>query len=348
MAKKMKAAFEEAPVPMTSSACEAAFGGDRSGEAWDPDVGARVWYLGMGPTIIGTVEERTRTGAMVKWPRGSSKWYGLDEIRPEIESKDRPSEAIPFGISADCIRVNAVVETDDGHVGRIVSARAGNPNIAIVRACEPVSTGYKVSRVRYADGIEVRCPHMAPCSADAPKCTHPFHEKMSFRLANDDGRYVEWCGRCGSFRRSIEGTWLAPAHDHGRERAKDRVDPKTWAVDYEGLDPGIRETVRWLVANGFATTDSGDGVSKNPAIYEDVLEYPHVFMLVDPADMVSEAQRLRSLVGDMGWIEATYSPDDKTGILSWTHVNDQRTAILRIASGAADSSRADNEGTKSQ
>ena len=33
-------------------------------------------------------------------------------------------------------------------------------------------------------------------------------------------------------------------------------------VPYDELDPGIRETVRWLNKHLFKTTDSGDGVSK--------------------------------------------------------------------------------------
>ena len=34
------------------------------------------------------------------------------------------------------------------------------------------------------------------------------------------------------------------------------------ALDYNTLDPGIREVVRGLVSLGYDTTDSGDGVSK--------------------------------------------------------------------------------------
>ena len=59
-------------------------------------------------------------------------------------------------------------------------------------------------------------------------------------------------------------------------------------IDYNDLDPGIREVVWWLRSHGFHTTDSGDGVSKwaNPPEWmapEDeqcgVLRVPHVFMV---------------------------------------------------------------------
>jgi hypothetical protein len=45
--------------------------------------------------------------------------------------------------------------------------------------------------------------------------------KMSFTLA-DTSRYVEWCQRCGSFRRSVWDTWRAP--EQRRERAQDLPD----------------------------------------------------------------------------------------------------------------------------
>lgn len=58
--------------------------------------------------------------------------------------------------------------------------------------------------------------------------------------------------------------------------------PGPWAqlaegLDYETLDSGIRETVRWLRTNGIDTTDSGDGVSKKQ---EDgcTIPWPHVFV----------------------------------------------------------------------
>lgn len=57
-------------------------------------------------------------------------------------------------------------------------------------------------------------------------------------------------------------------------------------VDYEKLDPGIREFVRFLNLNYFKTCDSGDGSTKpseNPEMvpYDDYLPYPHAVVKCD-------------------------------------------------------------------
>ncbi len=95
------------------------------------------------------------------------------------------------------------------------------------------------------------------------------------------------------------------------------------------LDPGIRRTVVCLLANGFRTTDSGDGVTKIAADPSralsaggEVLDEPHVFMLVDSAMMVGEAHRLVHLLSRHGrltddvTIEVSYSPRDCVAILA--------------------------------
>lgn len=109
------------------------------------------------------------------------------------------------------------------------------------------------------------------------------------------------------------------------------------------LDPGIRETVKFLRQNGFCTTDSGDGYSKvqrakeeDPGRYAssvDALPYPHVFMSVPPDSMVSEAARLWKVIstrvkrnafvpgGDAN-IEVMYSPIDGEAVLSLLGVDD--------------------------
>lgn len=46
-------------------------------------------------------------------------------------------------------------------------------------------------------------------------------------------------------------------------------------MNYDELDPGIREKVRAIHDLGYHTTDSGDGVSK-PADAEGVLPFPHI------------------------------------------------------------------------
>lgn len=82
------------------------------------------------------------------------------------------------------------------------------------------------------------------------------------------------------------------------------VDP----IDLEPLDPGIRETVRFLREHGFDTCDSGDGATKfvdprwrvDGKLPEEVLDFPHVAMRVRPGDLVSEADRLLGLLTSIG------------------------------------------------
>jgi hypothetical protein len=120
--------------------------------------------------------------------------------------------------------------------------------------------------------------------------------------------------------------------------------PADDAIDFDALDPGIRAVVRWLRRNGFNTCDSGDGESKltrfdlEPADIACALTYPHVFMVVEPADMlVPEADRLRALVEGAGlqvlaigearsggWahIEARYDPANGVGLIALLNVHD--------------------------
>jgi hypothetical protein len=92
--------------------------------------------------------------------------------------------------------------------------------------------------------------------------------------------------------------------------------------DYEQLDPGIRETVRYLHGCGFITTDSGDG-SKYP---EMECAIPQPMVVCDLTDqtgeysgsVVVEACRLQSDLDDLepGWhVELTYSPQDNLCLL---------------------------------
>lgn len=111
------------------------------------------------------------------------------------------------------------------------------------------------------------------------------------------------------------------------------LDTSTWAVDYGALDPGIRNLVRWLVSNGFATTDSGDGISKRPATIDNpdgdacAESEPNVYMLVDLDKLVSEADRLLALLGNVSdllpQIQASYDPLDKTGIIALHGIDDK-------------------------
>lgn len=77
---------------------------------------------------------------------------------------------------------------------------------------------------------------------------------------------------------------------------------------YDGLDPGIVDTVRFLHENGFDTCDSGDGRHKfsSPAwqvdgqVPDEVLDFPHVAIRVNPDRMIGDADRLAGLLEGIG------------------------------------------------
>jgi hypothetical protein len=107
-------------------------------------------------------------------------------------------------------------------------------------------------------------------------------------------------------------------------------------IDINELDPGIRETVRWLRGHSFETVDSGDGVSKAGEYGEgDYLPFPHVAMLCTPETLIYEADRLRDLLEEQGapmvvvdpetdvHIEASYSPLDGQAVLMLSNVDDK-------------------------
>jgi hypothetical protein len=113
-------------------------------------------------------------------------------------------------------------------------------------------------------------------------------------------------------------------------------------INYDELDPGVRNLVRWLrhPDHCFYTTDSGDGVSK----FKDdpdyaALPYPHVVIVVDDhSELCREADRLRQLLWiDHGIeakpmgpeddfcepnIQATYDPTDGTAVIILVNVDD--------------------------
>lgn len=101
-------------------------------------------------------------------------------------------------------------------------------------------------------------------------------------------------------------------------------------VDYTELDPGIRETVRFLRQNNFDTTDSGDGSKASEM--ECAESEPNAYMVVDnPRNLVSEAVRLRTvLVGRFGnkvraqmSIEASFSPLDDVALIALHGLSDK-------------------------
>lgn len=90
---------------------------------------------------------------------------------------------------------------------------------------------------------------------------------------------------------------------------------------YSDLDPGIRNTVRWLNEYGFTTTDSGDGISKLNINDGCALDYPHVMIVVDPDELLETTSNLVELFDSLGidigpignaeglpCIQATYDP----------------------------------------
>ncbi len=101
-------------------------------------------------------------------------------------------------------------------------------------------------------------------------------------------------------------------------------------VNYDELDPGIRETVRRLNEWGFETTDSGDGVTKG----EDGESVPHVYVRCEAHHMISVARQLKILLeragfcvepvgpGDGIFIQATYDPANESAIVAVVGVRD--------------------------
>ena len=74
------------------------------------------------------------------------------------------------------------------------------------------------------------------------------------------------------------------------------------SVPYEDLDPGIREVVRLLNTLGFHTSDSGDGVTKlqGDDPMECAMDFPHVYCMCPPENLVSECDRLRDALQEKG------------------------------------------------
>lgn len=106
-------------------------------------------------------------------------------------------------------------------------------------------------------------------------------------------------------------------------------------VDYADLNPGIVETVRYLNDRGFETCDSGDGETHK---YECDHPNPYVVVLSNEsigltatADLVKEAVEALGIefvvpsstdTDSYPFIEASYSPVDKTGVVYVGNVRD--------------------------
>lgn len=79
-------------------------------------------------------------------------------------------------------------------------------------------------------------------------------------------------------------------------------------LDYDALDPGIRETVRLLNAAGFETSDSGDGVSKPADWYTsgEAIPFKHVVAATTVTTMIADAERMARLLGPAWNVEVEY------------------------------------------
>lgn len=96
------------------------------------------------------------------------------------------------------------------------------------------------------------------------------------------------------------------------------------------LDPGVRRLVVLLNEWGFATVDSGDGVSK-PRVGR-MYDVPHVFCEVEPARIAAEADRLAHALAGIGirvkaqgrgkFIAAHYDPVTRSASIALFGVTD--------------------------
>ncbi len=92
------------------------------------------------------------------------------------------------------------------------------------------------------------------------------------------------------------------------------------------LNPGIHKLVNMLRNLGFNTTDSGDGYTNIKEGMECALDFPHVFMVIEPVHIVPESKRLLDLIRaftDKGNVEVSYSPHDEVAILAVYNVLDE-------------------------
>lgn len=125
-------------------------------------------------------------------------------------------------------------------------------------------------------------------------------------------------------------------------------------ADYEEIDPGIREVVRFLRGHGFDTTDSGDGKTKfpdgpdQPPVDACAMPMANVAILVEPAHLVDEADRLCALLEGAGVkvgalsggpeddelveIQAGYDPADGSSVIVLMFLDDAKLARARMLS----------------
>lgn len=80
-------------------------------------------------------------------------------------------------------------------------------------------------------------------------------------------------------------------------------------INYEELDPGVRQLVRILNRHGFITTDSGDGYSKDPEARW--MDRPHVCISIEfPENIIPMADRLVAVMATCGVTIVQQGPGD--------------------------------------
>lgn len=90
-------------------------------------------------------------------------------------------------------------------------------------------------------------------------------------------------------------------------------------INYDELDPGIRDVVRAINEWGWVTCDSGDG--SKAGTMECALDHPHVFCESQwgPLGIINEAHSLAArLLGRFGpgwYVETNYSTKDGRAFL---------------------------------
>jgi hypothetical protein len=98
------------------------------------------------------------------------------------------------------------------------------------------------------------------------------------------------------------------------------------------MNPGIVKLVALLQANGFSTTDSGDGETHE---FECDRDYGYVVITVEPTKMVEESDRLCAVLAQYGitvveiseqeapCIQASYDPVTKSAFIDLMYVHDK-------------------------
>lgn len=105
--------------------------------------------------------------------------------------------------------------------------------------------------------------------------------------------------------------------------------------NYEEMNPGIRQTVKWLRELGFETTDSGDGKTGD---CECDHPYPYVAMTVGhPLHLIIETDRLVVELQKLGikiepldeegtasCVQASYDAGDKYAVIFIANIDDEK------------------------